>query len=127
MPHLTEGMSCCGYDEIHDLSSYRGNFKEALEELVESGLIEEDLKFQMGALLFTAAGRGASYAKKFAADITKNDLGSVTQIPTFTNPNTGNPINSYVWVIAKTRTLAFLKKHKLIEPELKYDRWGYRI
>lgn len=112
-------MECCGYSEIHYLQLYNGNFLQAMRELELLSWHEENPV--CGAVIFTQAGAKATYGDRFARDIVKNKLGSVTKIPAFTNPNTGNKIVSYVWRLNKKNVKAYYKRHKLWEPP--YNGW----
>jgi hypothetical protein len=111
-PLGVNGMRCCGWREIFNLSSYQGDFNLALKSLCNSGVIGINYT-GCGALLFTAAGSRSSYASKFAKDIVENKLGEVIKLPVFKNPNTGRQIKGYMWILDKTALTVYLRKHNL--------------
>ena len=112
---LTGGSDCCGWDEMRELSSYNGNFDEALHRVKDSLFPDgfyNDSKPCAGAILFTANVRGRkNYATQFAADIRKRKLGRVVSIPRFSNPNTDHRITSFAWVINKQNLLRYMRRN----------------
>lgn len=101
------GMSCCGWQEIESLSSWNGTTKE-FNNFLQTYL--RGNKPPCGSVIFTAnVAQKNNYADKLAALITKYDLGTITEIPRFTNPNTGRTITTYCWTFNHERIKEYLK------------------
>lgn len=121
---VLRGMSCCGIQELCDLRGYTsGGFDSVIEKLTRTGFIQlypnyyqsysDNGSLNAGSLIFTQADRSYNeirYGVRFAADVTKRKLGKVIAIPRYTNPNTGNTISVFVWVINKAGLLRYAKK-----------------
>lgn len=96
--YIEDGFQCCGLGEISGLSDYRKP-ELALKSLFrDSG---DGLLLRQPHLIFTQAGRGATYGKRFAAYLVKEGLGTVVATPSKTNPNSGNPLVAWIWTTNK--------------------------
>lgn len=62
--------------------------------------------------VFTQAGTGATYGRKFAALIKKENLGEVVQATTktVTNPNSGNVLKAWLWTVNHKNLRAWAQK-----------------
>lgn len=62
--------------------------------------------------VFTQAGKGQSYGRKFAALIRKEKLGEVVQATTKTvkNPNSGNILKAWMWTVNHKNLKAWAQK-----------------
>lgn len=104
--YINTDLSCCGTREIDGLSSY-DNPEEAMKALFDGtkgyDTFYDDQSFRF--VYFTEAipsGKrinSVNYGKQFAAYIEKENLGKVTAIPHEVNPNTGNKVGVFVWVV----------------------------
>lgn len=107
-------LSCCGISELDGLSAYATDSEQAFMDLCDdTDAYESDGRasaFGCGALIFTQAGKNQKYGTNFAKFIEKHGLGEVTQVPTFRNPNTGNPIATFVWKVNSKAVQALQKK-----------------
>jgi hypothetical protein len=119
-------MSCCGLAEITSLSQSK-SFSEKIQDLINNetfarrNLSNGIGRFCKGAFVFTSNQRTSShYASQFANAIVKHKLGTVTRVPSFNNPNTGNKITTYVWVINQRALKAFCKKHNITPNPRRY-------
>ena len=106
---------CCGWREITGLTTYKGRFNDALRSLVYEGTIGYE-GVRCGALLFTQVGARPKnpYGERFADDITKKKLGSITVIKNFKNPNTGHTIKAFVWILNQKAVITYCQKHRLV-------------
>lgn len=119
-------MSCCGIREIAGLSSYAYEDKKDGFDIVIRRLLTTDVisiygssysedQFGTGALLFTQAtyrtdkGRKSGYGYRFAADIVKRKLGTVTEAKGYINPNTGYHITPFIWTFSKSALYRYAK------------------
>jgi hypothetical protein len=85
-------LECCAVSELAWISTLTPT------DVIDSILGEfSDCDFP-GAFIFTQAGRG-TYGDRLADHIRKHKLGKVVVVPTFRNPNTGNSIKLFVWII----------------------------
>ena len=113
-------MACCGVKEITQLTyqqdpTYRVPFVDLLRKLRSEGLGNN-----CGAVVFTQARPDCyNYGNKFADAIVKHKLGTVVEAPAFTNPNSRNIVNAWIWVINKPALTAFLDGPKKPEPPKK--------
>lgn len=103
-------LECCGIREIDGLSDYLDNPEEAFYSLVSKNTSADTHLFGCGALLFTQAGKVNNYGKNFAKFIKDNDLGVVTEVPGFRNPNTGNVIYAFIWAVKVKEVLKLYAK-----------------
>lgn len=96
-------MNCCGLQELDGLSNHPRDPEASFMALVEDNGIGNNLDaniFGCGGFIFTQAGTNKTvYGKNFAKFIEANKLGTVTMMPGFKNPNTGNTIITFLWVI----------------------------
>jgi hypothetical protein len=62
---------------------------------------DDDYDSKWRYAVFTQAGKGESYGRKFAALIRKQKLGTVVQATTktVTNPNSGNVLKAWLWTV----------------------------
>lgn len=103
-------LSCCGMKEIATLGTYDGP-TDALRAFCASWRPTQknhntsaysyypDETFNCAFVVFSEAGSGAKYATKFAAFITKNELGDVAQVPGKINPNSSRTVRPFIWGI----------------------------
>ena len=50
-------------------------------------------------MIFTQAGKGATYGDRFAEYILEHKLGDVTMTGVKVNPNSRNPLKTFVWTV----------------------------
>lgn len=109
-----EGLRCCAIMEIDGLS-YCSDLKrkpQPHEVIVEfcrnnfgcgyyiplgSNYSVPDERFHCAFVIFSQAGKGASYGTDFAKFIETNNFGTVTASNSLVNPNSGNPVTVFVW------------------------------
>jgi len=98
-------LACCGIKEFGGLSNYT-SAKAAMTDFCKGWSPTRDPSygnyspnFNCAFAIFSEAGSGATYGTKFAAYITKNKLGEVTEVPGKRNPNSGNNVRPFVWAL----------------------------
>jgi hypothetical protein len=112
----TASMECCGLREISGLSQYIGS-NAAMNAFIEETFYSEGDRpddFHFGGVIFTEAGAKVTYGKRFKAFIETNNLGTVTTLPAFRNPNTGNIVRTFFWIIDRVALDRYARKNKLI-------------
>lgn len=121
--YIEDGFQCCGLGEMSGLSDFRR------PELALKSLFRDDsgLLLRQPHLIFTQAGRGATYGKRFAAYLIKEGLGTVVATPSKTNPNSGNPLVAWIWTPNKKALKAWGAAHNVKEytQERDTDEYGY--
>lgn len=121
--HSTE---CCGVQEIGGLSQYTKKSRQALRKILISStyqghdrrgrLLKSRIAHRFGMFMFTQATWDenpiyqAAYGEQLKQAIKRLDLGTVNRTGPFLNPNTGNYIYTYNWVIDWPKALMFLQK-----------------
>lgn len=100
-----QNLHCCGWGELHGVQDYASNPAIFVRYMRTVAL------YRKGGILFSSATSAETSrtngALRFAKDITDNELGTVTKLPSFRNPNTARYINSYQWVINREKFAAY--------------------
>lgn len=116
--------TCCGLREVTGLSNYRTKARKALMDLLMQAtystygangrMLKTRIPFRFGMFLFTQASEDENpdyqqaYGEQLKRMIEKFNLGTVTVVGPFHNPNTHNHIRTYNWVIDWNKALRFL-------------------
>jgi hypothetical protein len=102
-------LDCCGWAELYGVQGYN---KDQFNDLLVAAKGSS-----RGALLFssstTSKNPRRSSAQKFAKDIEAAGLGTVTALPVFQNPNTGNNIVPFLWVINQNALRDYCHKNNV--------------
>lgn len=111
-------LGCCGLGEIISL----GDRKSALTKLTElvqiDTIIHRTGRLRKGSLIFTANRKDEkNYGTVFANFIEEHELGDVIRLPRFRNPNTGNPISTFIWIINGPALFKFCSTKNLFPKE----------
>ena len=115
-------MRCCAVKEITSLSDYKSDKYWSPTKALRAfgrlaygypGAFPFNANFRF--VIFTQAGftgpqAGNGYGDKFAAFITKHQLGEVSMTGPSRNPNSGNMVKVWVWTVDHPRVKAFLTK-----------------
>lgn len=93
-------MHCCGVAEAYYVS-HDTNGDISFQTFISDTTHNRSRKRFgcFGLLIITQAGTMDEYGERFVAYITQHKLGPVTQLPTFTNPNTQRPIKTFCWQV----------------------------
>lgn len=120
-------MDCCGVKEITSARNVvRGTtIRSILQDLVDAGLIYDN-RLRAGTLIFTQAGRRSAYGRRLSKLITDNELGTVTQMDPFSNPNTGHIITMFVWKPNTEKLCALVQEFGLVRDPYYYYISGKR-
>jgi hypothetical protein len=108
-----KSFNCCGWAEMFYTANWDGtvaDFNRYL--LLNTNRAGNGL---CGAVFFSSNSitkAGHNKSSRLADLITKLNIGEVTKLPTFTNPNTGNTIHSYAWIINKRRLASYVTSIK---------------
>ena len=112
-------MECCGLREIHGISQHRDPevaFKRLINDNKESDWCWDDTRksppnwpSNWRFAVFTQAGARSRYGNKFAAYIKANNLGEVIETATKVNPNSSNPLKTFVWTLNHQRVVEHAK------------------
>ena len=86
------GMGCCALQELDGISYDNGP-----EDIIRSTFVTNDYDPNGALIIFTQAGNKSRYGFNLANYIRKKRLGTVTKLPVVTNPNTHNPIHTFIW------------------------------
>lgn len=87
-------LECCGWAELNGIQY--ATAKDYNKILGVASL------YSKGAFFFCTAHEDQEVkatSAKFAKFLTKHELGEVTKLPVFYNPNSGNYIFGYMWVV----------------------------
>lgn len=104
---------CCGMAELHGVQHYTSKqFHNILAAVKVSS---------KGAFLFSSAvecdpgdkALKSNGATRLAKALIAKELGEVTAIPPFRNPNTGNMIVSFMWGVNRNALNAYCVKNKI--------------
>lgn len=104
-----DGTSCCGVDEIHDLvKNPVGNILAGVYHSDNFMCDREGFLFDepCGMYMFSdidafPAGNKCpeNYGKPTASFIRRHKLGTITKSKNFRNPNTGNTLTVWLWIV----------------------------
>jgi hypothetical protein len=102
-------MYCCGWAELHGVQKYTHADFHVFLKIVRS--------YSKGAFVFSSATRAANPRTcgsiKFAKDLEKHNLGVVTKLPPFRNPNTGRNIIGFQWAVDRDALDTYCVKNNL--------------
>lgn len=104
-------MECCGWAELNGVQNYKSIYFHHF--------LGTATGYSKGAFLFTSACAAdkprSCGATRFARDLRKAELGTVTALPIFKNPNTGRTIVAYLWQVDKAALMRYCKTNKIKE------------
>lgn len=110
-------LNCCGWRELTEVRNYKrgeATIRTLLQDLVNGGVLDLGYeRLRTGALLFSQAGSRSAYGRRLAELIAKHDVGKVTPLETFVNPNTKNVIQTYMWIPDAQKVIALAKELKI--------------
>ncbi len=113
--HGITRLNCCGVRELYGITGYQKRYlNTVIRRLVTENVIGTE-RLYCGALVFTqAAGISkVSYGERLAKNIADNNLGTVTKLEPFKNPNTGNNITTFLWVLDYKGILKYMKENNI--------------
>lgn len=113
------GLACCGMIEITNLAHTDFTLKGSAAQVFKAVRASTSLDrraFMVFSVVLSGAKKGDDGAGgRLAAYIVKNRLGVCLSTPRRRNPNSGNVIKAWVWVISHRGLKAWDAKHKVKE------------
>lgn len=104
---------CCGYGEIADIHEYKNCVSDpddhhrqlfgslVLLDYVFNDLLNNDCRLPRGGYYLTSAGPklGGDAIRHFKEVVAEHSLGFFYETPPIRNPNTGNTVQQFLWIV----------------------------
>lgn len=116
---ISYNMQCCGLKELSGLSSHRSpgaalktlaTRKSSYWGATSTSYENEPPRTIWAAhVIFTQAGKNAQYGYRLKDYIEKHDLGQVLATYAKVNPNSGNPLVTFIWTLNRGNWVEWVK------------------